>query len=319
MAGAPAVSMVTPSSSLSSGDDSGSTKEPSAKALKRVPVVSEDAAKDAARLLDLLTVCKHAASVLSDLKDKHSSKLPNTAVAELELVANALHRVHDEGRHQTVRVSPLTYLLKSYDKRKAEERRQDKPLGRTRDSPALKSLKKFSKERKDPGASKREVLKPLDNVKTPTGPASSPVAKRARRSSRKSTFPNDSDGDEAPQFTGLPPKGENVWTRATLIKAIYELEGTRHKNAFITSVLASGRTDYQGVSSIYRMYNRWKESGEMPGGRGRPAFLSVPEAQQAAETAIRDRVGKSNTFQLKDMKKAFAEKKKADAERDGFC
>ena len=79
-----------------------SNKTPSAK--ERQTTANTDAAKEAKRLLDIISEAKHVSVALSEFKNKRSNILTMGDVRELELLIEALEYIEDKGRQQTTKV-----------------------------------------------------------------------------------------------------------------------------------------------------------------------------------------------------------------------
>ncbi|KAL7527896.1 hypothetical protein ACHAWF_002355 [Thalassiosira exigua] len=284
-----------------------------------------NAAKDAARLLDVISMCEPVAAALTEVKDKHARKLTKSGVADLDLLVAALGRIHDEGRRETSKVSPVGYVVKGYDMHKAAEREKEersRPWLGTKESEAMWRVRNFVEECEKKRPTKKKTTKPKPAKKPAKKPPSpipgtvekSPlqeadregeviehikkvVAKRKAPDSAETLPMPDSKrkaasvGEEpeirwrnrqggkldSGEFTGLPPGGYTMWNRETLICAMKELEGTRRTKEFLNKVLEVGMTEYKAKSSIYRLYNKWKATGGViPGKRGRPR-LNVPK------------------------------------------
>ena len=90
-----------------------------------------NAAKESKHLLDIISEVKNVATALEHFKTKHASVLTKTAVADLGILVLSLECIYDGGKHQTARVSRVSYLLSAYHKCQKEERKRKRESERT--------------------------------------------------------------------------------------------------------------------------------------------------------------------------------------------
>ena len=93
-----------------------------------------------------------------------------------------------------------------------------------------------------------------------------------------------------------------------------KLRDTKLTKPFLQKVVAVGKTEYRHINSIYKLYRKWKEKGAIQNRAGRPS-LSLLELDQIAKDSIASCSSDSNCFRLKDMKEAFASRKKEEAKK----
>ena len=75
-----------------------------------------NAAKESKHLLDIISEVKNVATALEHFKTKHANVLNKGAVADLGILVLSLECIYDGSKHQTARVSRVSYLLSAYDK-----------------------------------------------------------------------------------------------------------------------------------------------------------------------------------------------------------
>ena len=275
--------------------------------------IDGDAVKHSQRLLDVVHETTNAATALREFRDKYVALLPKNGVNHLNLIISALGFIHDFGRTHTAKVSTVGYLLRAYDMcRRAKRLEALRPRNKQM-SEATVNLKAFVKQCERSG--KRDCDKASAITVTPP-----PPAKKQRRSDRhvKAT-PEQEEKEIANLLTGQPTFPDTTWTKETLINAMIKLEGTGMKKAFINQVLAVGKTQYATDSSIYRMYNRYKETKSIPSGRGRPVAMSITDAERQIQISLEMRSSSSSAFTLSIMKNSIASKQKIEAESNGLC
>jgi len=269
-----------------------------------------DPAKEAERLLDIISAAKHISTALSEIKSKNDSVLPKTDLNNLNLLIAALDNLHDSGRKQTAKVSVLSYLLRAYDMRKAAEREKENVYPKKGRSVSIQRVKMFLDKCHGKESKGNVALKSIDMNAVQ-------IARRSKRQKNCVTLEKSSDKKKQ-LFTGAPPNG-TWWTKASLCQAMRELEGTGTTKSFIDAVLGAGKCDYKSHTSLYRMYGSYKSKGGIvPKGRGRPMKMGTEEAETIATQALRSCDGDSSTFQLNDMKAAYISKMKAEAEDNGL-
>ena len=84
-----------------------------------------------------------------------------------------------------------------------------------------------------------------------------------------------------------------------------ELKGTGLTQTFISNVIKKGTSDFKHNGSIYKMFWKWKSSGDKPVGRGQQAELSLAETAETAKAALKECSSDSSTFKLKHMQKVY--------------
>ena len=82
---------------------------------------------DARRLLDTLTEVKHIATALEEFTNNYGDKLPKSAVNNLNLLSKSANHIHQQGRREVAKVSPVGNLLQSYDKCVKSDRQKEPP------------------------------------------------------------------------------------------------------------------------------------------------------------------------------------------------
>ena len=87
-------------------------------------------------------------------------------------------------------------------------------------------------------------------------------------------------------LTGLPPNGYNIWTKQTLIEALFLLEGSGRSKFFANKVVIMGKSKYASGSGITQMYTAWKKKKVIPRGHGRPLTMMVNESKHAVKTSL---------------------------------
>ena len=60
-------------------------------------------------------------------------------------------------------------------------------------------------------------------------------------------------------------------------------------NEFIKKVIEVGNTDFKHLSSIYKIFQKWKASGIAAPGRGRPLKVHIAEAEKEVSNILRSR------------------------------
>ena len=83
-----------------------------------------NAAKESKHLLDIISEVKNVATALEHFNTEHANVLKKGAVADLGILVLSLECIYDGGKHQTARVSRVSYLLSAYDKCQKEERKR---------------------------------------------------------------------------------------------------------------------------------------------------------------------------------------------------
>ena len=86
-----------------------------------------DAAKLLKLLLDTILETKSVTTALSEFCDKHMrlNGLPKSNFYDLEEMIRALEYICDQGRQQAAKVSPVSNLLRGYDKRRKADGSDD--------------------------------------------------------------------------------------------------------------------------------------------------------------------------------------------------
>jgi len=278
----------------------------------RVGKAKTNPAKEAERLLDIISMSKHISTALSELKLKNDSILPKSDLNHLSLLIEALDNLHDRGRKQTARVSVMSYLLRAYDMRKVAEREKENLYPKKGRSVSIQRVKMFVDKCNGKEPEGKMVRKSIDTNKQ------SSAVQIARRSKRQKNCITSKKSSEKQLFTGAPPNGD-WWTKESLCQAMSELEGTGNTKSFIDAVLGTGKCDYKSHTSLYRMYGSYKrQGGIVPKGPGRPLKMGIDEAEKIATEALRSCDGDISTFKLNDMKEAYISKMKAEAEENGI-
>lgn len=283
--------------------------------------VCRDAAKDAERLLDIMSLTKVVATALDEFREKHGKRQTKGALADLQLISSSLRRICDDGTKQVAKVSQVPYLLKSYNMNKAAERREAEVYTNKRVSEAIAKLKAFEKAGKNP-----EILNQKDTNKSPAlGCVDSTTPKPAkkhrvlsyRRGCNSTAVTPDKDGNDI-VISGEPPDNK-WWKKEELVDALWKLEGTRKTTLFVKAVLEVGKTSYTNRTSIVKLYGKWKKTKTIPKGTGRPATnITVEEAKEAVKNNLNSHTSGSNAFGLDDMKAAIIARRKEQAAKNGL-
>ena len=75
---------------------------------------NNDAAKNARRLLDTLSICESVSLALCELLVRYGDKLPKCAVEDFTMLADASRWIHSVGMQQVTKVSVVKGLLPAY-------------------------------------------------------------------------------------------------------------------------------------------------------------------------------------------------------------
>lgn len=170
-----------------------------------------DAAKEAKRLLDIISEAKHISVALSEFKNKRSNILTTRDVQELELLIEALEYIEDKGRQQTTKVSVCSHLLRAYDMRKKMDRGDEQCPKKSSVSESMWRIKKFIWK------CKNNLLR-VDDVQIVKNPLS-PSTNANRQSNRIANTITPERQKEAllKEFDGQPPYPDKMWSKTKLI------------------------------------------------------------------------------------------------------
>ena len=179
------------------------------------------------------------------------------AVRDLKALSKTLSCIYDIGRKLTTKVSDAGYLRRAFDMVQLASGEDNYPCPNARVSVAMQKVKDFAKANEKLGCSSKSVLKSIKNL--PPLPT-----KKKRRSERlpKTTVVTPPKA----KIDGSPPLGFRKWTRNELICRLVELEGTDLTRTFISNVIKKGTSDFKHNGSIYKMFWKWKSSGDKPVG-----------------------------------------------------
>lgn len=275
---------------------------------------------DSCHLLDTLEEAKHIATALEEITTKYNDKLPKIVIKHLTTLSKSANYIHQQGQRQVVKVSPITNLLQSYAIRDKSNRQKEppRPAHITVSDSMWRStvyVKKCDKQNSTASSAAAKQSIPSPSAVVPS------TSKKPRRSERVIVVSPGPDKDDKDNVVAkmLEGHGSKLWTKDTLCKAMYQLEGTGLVKKFVEAVLSSGKTDKMATTypGITRMYNKWKIVGHV-NDRGRPSVMQLDEAADAAKSVLNQCSHSSNNFHMKDMKKAFEDKIKEKAENDGL-
>ena len=109
-----------------------------------------------------------------------------------------------------------------------------------------------------------------------------------------------------------------MWSKNQLIDALVIFSPKKKVNEFIKKVIELGNTNFKHPSGIYKMFQKWKESGIAAPGRGRPLKVQISEAEKEVSKVLRSRSTDSSAFMLGNMKNIFTNKIKEQVAKDGL-
>ena len=66
-------------------------------------------------LLDTISQGKHIATALEEIIEAYGDKLPKCAISHLTVLSKSANYIHQQGRKEVAKISPIPNLLKSYD------------------------------------------------------------------------------------------------------------------------------------------------------------------------------------------------------------
>ena len=280
---------------------------------------NNDAAKNARRLLDTITICESVSLALCELVLKYRDRLPKCAVDDFETLADASRCIHEVGRQQITAVSIVKGLLPAYRHVKLMEKEEggERPGGRV--SLSMRKVKQFvALCRKAPaqisGTKRERETEVEEDVHTPP-------PKKLRRSERRVVSPVSEDHLDIDCFSGQPLNGQKEWTKIAIVNFIIELKKHKKIDPFLKKIVASKTCPhYQSATGpIFRMFGHWQKNKTITGKRGRPKVLSLREAKESVLTSLRTcGTEGSSQFKLRHMQSAFEEKRKAIAEQNGL-
>ena len=278
--------------------------------------IGANPALDAKHLLDTISQAKNIAIVLDEIRNNHGDKLPKYVVKNLELLSQSANHMHKNGRKQVVKVSPVSNLLQGYDMRVKSDRGKEpqRPIN-TKLSYAMWRTREYvskcnSNETSPPKPKPVEVEVPFQSAKKP------------RRSERAATITPEKERQDAAIAQlkkGIPPNGDKVWTKESLIVAMCKLDNAgEKKDEFVANVIKGRNPPIKTAGGIYKMYRKWKETKVALRDKGRPETMKVDEAEAVVKQVMTEHTTDSNRFRLKNMTSKFEQKKKEKAEADGL-
>jgi len=303
-------------------------------------VIDTDNAKRSKRLLDTIEGAKYAIDVLADIKEKYAGKkLSGGALNDIQLVIDALSCLYEDGQQNTAKVSNTPYLLHAYKKRKAAELELDNNHGQSSNvkvkSAAVAKLDRYIIQQKgevingdaqledqstSPPKRRRSNRKPIGRITPDKRSDELPDLHTILQSSDNilDKWEKDTVIAAVDAFTGVPPVGDEVWSKESIAIACNKLKGTSTTTAFMKKLVAGGKCGYSSHGGIQKMYDKWRVEGKVTGKVGRNSVLTLNEVEAAVQKKFKDCNTKSNTFQLSDMKSSIEEKRKRTAEEDGL-
>ena len=276
--------------------------------------VCPNPAKEYKNLLDIVSETESAASALAEFRTKRANTLAKSDVQDLDVLIEALKCIHEKGRRQVSKVSPIGNLLQGYDKnRRANKENEETRPYYSSTSDAMWKVQQFVKKCQGKLPPRPDPVSPLQE-KSPLPPAE----KKLRRSDRPAAVTPEKEEELIDKLVkGQPLNGDRTWSKEAIIGALIKLEGTGKSRQFIKNAIASGKTEIKSINGMYKMYNRWKQTKEI-NGRGRKPIIETSDIKSAVKDVMKDCSRDSNAFQLKDMEKLLESKKKEKAEKDGL-
>lgn len=167
--------------------------------------VDANAAKSVKHLLDVISVSERVAAGLAEFRAKRKDVLTKGDVDDLSVMIDALKCVHQEGRYQAAKVSPVVVRIKADEEK--EPARKNKKV-----SDSMWKVKQFVKRCKNGELRSGEMP---STAKLPVAPPK----KKHRQSERLAAVTPDKEKKDARIATlmkGVPPNGDDRWTKDTL-------------------------------------------------------------------------------------------------------
>ena len=105
---------------------------------------------------------------------------------------------------------------------------------------------------------------------------------------------------------------------ADTIDALVILSSKEKVNKFIKKVIELGNTNFKHPSGIYKMFQKWKESGITAPGRGCPLKVQMSEAGKKVSKVLCSRLTDRSAFMLGNMKDISTNKIEEQVAKDGL-